>query len=120
MNPVVLVALLAVVLVGCKRQEASTSSPTSADPSATTAPASVQPPGPPIQTPTETLTVAEGADTNATLDELSHQLRSYVSSTRSRPKDFQDFVTRARIQVPPPPAGKAYSISAGKVVLVNQ
>ncbi len=46
-------------------------------------------------------------------------LRSYVYSTKTKPADFADLVARTHLQCPPPPDGKAYAISEGKVVLVD-
>jgi hypothetical protein len=121
MNPFVLLLLLAVALTACKRHEtAAAAAGSPADPAASTAAQTEAVPGAPTQVPTETVVVPESADMNATLDQLSTELRVYVSSTRSRPKDFQDFVARAHVQAPPPPAGKNYAIAAGKVVLVKQ
>jgi hypothetical protein len=77
-------------------------------------------PGPPIVLPTQPTVIPMGADWDTTLAELSNALRAFASSTRSVPKDFQDFVTRGLIQAPPPPPGKAYAIQKGKVILVNQ
>jgi hypothetical protein len=118
MNPLVFVALLALLLTGCKRHETSTG--TAPNEAQTSANAASPAPGPPIYAPTEPVVVQENADTNATLDELSSALRAYVSQTRSAPKDFQDFVNRAQVQAPAPPAGKAYAIVRGKVVFVNK
>ena len=121
MKPVVLTALLALMLCACHRNEAATGSPPSQTAANSQAGTEIAPPtSAPTQTPTEAVVVPDNPDVNATLAELSQQLRVYVSSTRSRPKDFQDFVSRAHVQAPPPPSGKAYSISAGKVVLVNR
>lgn len=113
MIPVVLVALLALLCTGCKRHD------TAAVSKGVTAGSSALP-GPPVQTPTETIEIPASDDVNAVLDQLSTELRAYISKTRSVPKDFQDFVTRDHVQTPPPPAGKKYAITKGKVVLVNQ
>ncbi|HWF18960.1 MAG TPA: hypothetical protein VG754_06805 [Verrucomicrobiae bacterium] len=121
MNPVVFVALLVLLLAGCKRHETASNTGTiAANQSQTTTDAPVPPSGPPTQAPSEPVVVAENSDVNAILDQLSAELRVYVSRTRSAPKDFQDFVNRAQLQAPAPPAGKSYAIARGKVVLVNQ
>ncbi len=120
MNPCVVVALLAILLIGCKRHDvpAASAQSSAAVPAAT---ADAMPaPGPPTQAPGESVVIPENPDINATLDELSTQYRVYVSRTRSKPADFQDFVTRAHVQAPPPPAGQSYAIVGGKVVLVKK
>ncbi len=53
------------------------------------------------------------------LPQLADELRAYVSATRSRPADFADFAARDHLHTPAPPAGKAYAISFGKVILVD-
>ena len=119
MNPVVVVALLALLLTGCKRHENAATPPSNAPDQVQTS-ADTPPQGPPTQVATEPVVVPENSDVNATLGELSTALRVYVSQTRSAPKDFQDFVAHAQVQAPPPPAGKRYAIVRGKVVLVDQ
>lgn len=121
MKPAVLPVLLALMLCACHRHETATGSPPTQTAANTQAGADVGPPtSAPTQPPPESVVVPENSDVNATLGELSQQLRVYVSSTRSRPKDFQDFVALAHVKVPPPPSGQAYAISAGKVVLVKK
>jgi hypothetical protein len=78
-------------------------------------------PGPPVALPTQPTVITAGATWDATLDQLSDALRSYVVNTRTVPKNFQDFATRDLLQAPPPPPGKAYAIGPHeKVILVNQ
>src|SRR6267154_3779432 len=78
-------------------------------------------PGPPVIMPTQPTVITAGATWDATLDQLSDALRSYVVNTRSVPKNFQDFATHDLLQAPPPPPGKAYAIGPHeKVILVNQ
>ena len=117
MNPVVVLAVLVVALAGCKQRDSAAISGAS-----TTGPATIaaSPEGqPPVVNPSEPVVIPQTDDMNATLDQLSAELRAYVGSTRSTPKDFQDFIARARVQVSPPPAGKDYTIVHGKVVLVS-
>jgi len=64
--------------------------------------------------------VAENADVNATLSQLALELRKYVVRTRSVPKNFEEFVAKSGIQVPPPPGGKKYAIEGQAVVLVKR
>ena len=56
---------------------------------------------------------------NAILQELSRELRKYVVSTRSVPKNFEEFVAKSRVQILPAPAGKKYRIQGHAVVLVK-
>jgi hypothetical protein len=120
MKPLVLVTALAVMLTACKRQQNSSVSTGTTVPDQTSNPQTAGPPGPPTQAPQETVVVSENADVSATLSDLSQELRVYISQTRSAPKDYDDFVARAHVQAPPPPAGQAYAISRGKVVLVKR
>jgi hypothetical protein len=39
---------------------------------------------------------------------------------RRLPASFEEFVTTANLNVPPPPPGKKYAIQKSTVVLVNQ
>jgi hypothetical protein len=62
-----------------------------------------------------------GGDVNATLAQLTQQLRRTIARTRSMPTSFEDFVATAQMQVPPPPAGKKYAITQqGTVVLEDR
>lgn len=61
-----------------------------------------------------------GEDINATLHQLSLELRRYVVRTHKVPKDFGDFVARSQVQAPTPPPGKRYAIEGQYVVLVKQ
>jgi hypothetical protein len=64
--------------------------------------------------------IPANADMEATLQQLSLELRKYVMRTRSVPKTFDEFAASARIQVPPPPVGKKYAIEKQAVVLVKR
>ncbi len=69
---------------------------------------------------TAPVVISESADTDATLRQLSLELRKYVSRTRNVPKTFEDFVASAQIKAPPPPAGKEFAIEDQAVVLVKR
>jgi hypothetical protein len=86
------------------------------------APASPPPPsrGAPTAVAPTPVVVPESADVNSTLSRLTLELRKYVIRTRSVPKNFEEFVANARIQVPPPPAGRKYAIQNQAVVLAKQ
>ena len=75
--------------------------------------------GAPTAAPPKPVVVAENADVNATLSQLALELRKYVMRTRSVPKNFEEFVAKSGIQLPPPPAGKKYAIENQAVVLVK-
>ena len=64
-------------------------------------------------------TIADSADVNATLNQLSLELRKYVVRTRSVPKNFEDFISKSNVQAPPPPPSKKYAIRDQAVVLVK-
>jgi hypothetical protein len=54
------------------------------------------------------------------LRQLNQELIKWVVQNHQRPKSFEDFVARANVQVPPPPAGKRYVIDKrGFVALVD-
>jgi len=60
------------------------------------------------------------ATASADLQSLNQQLIRWVVQNHQRPKSFEDFVARANVQVPPPPAGKKYVIDKrGFVALVD-
>ncbi len=58
---------------------------------------------------------------DANLAELTRELRRWIVSTREKPTSFEDFAAKAKIKVPPAPAGKKYALSSEmRVILVNQ
>jgi len=116
MSRSLILAFLLPFIAACKKQEVSVAPPApSADQSQTPVPTNA-----PTMAPEPVVIAADNPDVNATLGQLSQALRAYVSSTRSLPKDFADFAARTQMQAPPPPAGRAYAISHGKVVLVDR
>jgi hypothetical protein len=118
--------LVAALAAGCKKQgpepsagEASNAAPP--DQSAPAAAAARSPGAPVPQTYTPAKIAApESSDMSATLNQLSLELRKYVVSTRSVPKNFEEFVAKSHIQVPPAPAGKKYVIQGQAVALVKR
>jgi hypothetical protein len=113
-----LLLVTATLAAGCKKQAPATSADNAA-PADQEASSSVAPPSPegraPIQPAPAPIVVPENADVNATLAQLSLELRKYVVRTRSVPKTFEEFAAKSRVQVPPAPAGKKYEIQ-GQVV----
>jgi len=67
-----------------------------------------------------TIAPPETSDMSATLQELSRELRKYVVSTRSVPKNFEEFVAKSHVQIPAAPAGQKYKIQGQAVVLVRR
>jgi len=109
--------LLALPLAtACKKQEAAAVAPEN--------PADMPPPSPrgPGQMPeTNAATViADTGDVNATLQQLTAELRNYVVHTRSVPKNFEEFAAKSNVQFPSAPVGKKYAISGQTVVLVKR
>lgn len=112
--------LAAVVMVGCKKQAPTPSTTVAistnqdeAD-TATPAPTSGRFPAP---APAVNVVVEDTGDVNATLNQLSLELRKYVVRTRSIPRTFEEFVAKSHAQVPPAPPGKKYAIEGQAVVL---
>ena len=81
--------------------------------------AAPRPSGPPVASvaPPSHLELAPNATAADAAGQLSMELRRYVLSTRTIPKNFDDFAARHPMKFPPPPAGKHYAIEEGKVVL---
>ena len=71
-----------------------------------------QPPPPPMP-----VTPPQNGKFDATLSDLSMQLRLYVSRTRTAPKTFGEFVANSGVSAPEPPPGMHYAIRSGAVVL---
>jgi hypothetical protein len=118
MSPLLLVVLLAAAtLMGCKRQAPAASSGGSDQSDA--APPSPRGPGPMPRSGAPAV-VADTGDVNATLRQLSDELRKYVIRARSVPKNFEEFAAKSQTQFPPAPAGKKYVIKGQAVVLANQ
>jgi len=116
-----LAASLMLVLAGCGKPAPAkdTSGPPAApdhpssiaaDPAASSRPAGPQaPPGTPTSQPPQGIR------------DMERVLVGYVIRTHHRPKTFEEFVAATNLQVPPPPAGKKYSLASNMhIVLVNQ
>ena len=117
--------VVATLAAGCKKQDpgpGASGASNAAPPDQLAPAAAVRSPGAPVPRPYTPATVAapESGDMSATLNQLSLELRKYVVSTRSVPKNFEEFVAKSHIQVPPAPAGKKYIIQGQAVVLVKR
>lgn len=117
--------LVATLAAACKKHgpapsASGASNAASSDPSAPAAAA--RSPGAPVPMPYTSAAIAapENSDMSVTLHELSLELRRYVVSTRSVPKNFEDFVAKSHAQIPPAPAGKKYVIQGQAVVLAKR
>jgi hypothetical protein len=115
-------ALALALVAGCSKHSPGPTEQNQARPDAAAMPPPSQlPPG--MGNPTaaaKPAVVAPNADVNATLSQLALELRKYVMRTRSVPKNFDEFVAKSGIQVPPPPEGKKYAIDGQSVVLVKR
>ena len=91
------------------------------DPAAvlSSAPPSPRGPGPMPATPPATI-VSDAGNIDATLSQLTSELRNYVVHTRSVPGSFEEFIAKSGVQAPAPPAGKKYAIQNRAVVLVKR
>ena len=69
--------------------------------------------------PTTTV-ISDTGNIDATLGQLTSELRRYVVHTRSVPKDFEEFIAKSGVQAPSPPSGKKYAIQQRAVVLVKR
>ncbi|HWW03282.1 MAG TPA: hypothetical protein VNZ64_26505 [Candidatus Acidoferrum sp.] len=113
--------LLGIALMpGCNKRQPAASDPVAAADD-TAAPPSPRGPGlAPAASATAPVVVPDTGDVNATLDRLTTELRKFVVSTRSVPKNFEDFAAKARLEFPPAPAGKRYKIAGQAIVLGNK
>jgi len=127
-SPCALCALLlvAAVAVGCGKHEpvpgigtATKAAPLDQAAVSTSAPPSPRGPGPMPATPPATI-VSEAGNIDATLSQLTSELRKYVIHSRSVPRDFEEFVGKSGVQAPSPPPGKKYAIQKRTVVLVKR
>ena len=122
MPRLILLALLAATLTACKKQDAAPNPQAAAAEQPGTTAQETPPSRAPASIPAAPVTVSapENGDFNATLRQLSLELRKYVLSTKSAPKTFEEFSQKVQLQAPAPPAGKKYAIEKGTVVLVNR
>jgi len=106
---------LVVLITGCgSKSDEVSSTPASGNVSLgePTAPAEVQP---------QQLQLPKGADQQAILDELNREVKKWVMRNRRKPASFEEVVSTAQLQVPPPPPGKKYVLNSElKVKLENE
>jgi hypothetical protein len=109
--------LLAALPVACKRHTTPVAEATA--PSAEAAPPSPRAPGF-LKETSGPIVVSDTGNVDATLAQLSLELRRYVLGTRSVPKSFAEFAAKSGLQAPPPPSGNKYAIRGHEVVLVKE
>ncbi len=105
---------------GCKKSQpaAGDSAAVASEPAA---PPSTRGPGiAPLNPATGPVVVPDSGDVNTTLERLTTELRKYVVSSRSVPQTFEEFAQKARLEFPPPPAGKKYKLAGQAIVLANK
>jgi hypothetical protein len=52
---------------------------------------------------------------------LTRDLKRWIVSTKERPGTFEEYVAKAKVSVPPAPAGKKFAISKEmRIVLVDR
>jgi len=112
----------AVFVVGCgKKSETPPVSTNAPAPQASQAATPPESPGPaPNSQPAPATPAGNASTASPDLQALNQQMIRWVVANHQRPKSFEDFVARANIQVPPPPAGKKYVIDKrGFIALVD-
>jgi hypothetical protein len=117
---VVLASALAVLFSGCgkKNSPAPATPPTASEVAPGQQPVTGQLATPQIQPPGTPLTQADGA---VDMPELQRTVIRWVVANRRRPNSFEDFAATAGVPIPPPPAGKKYTITHDlHVQLVNR
>lgn len=118
--------LVTALAAGCGKHEPAPGAGTPAgatplDQSADSASAPPSPRGPgPMNTTPTTVVASDPGNIDATLLQLTSELRNYVLHTRSVPKNFEEFVAKSGVQAPAPPPGKKYAIQKKAVVLVKR
>jgi len=117
--------LASALAAGCRRHEPApgTGTATGAAPLeqsgvSSSAPPSPRGPGPMATTPPMTIG-SDAGNIEATLTQLTSELRNYVLHTRSVPRNFEEFIAKSGVQAPAPPPGKKYAIQKKAVVLVK-
>ena len=61
--------------------------------------------------------IPDTGNPDATLEQLTTELRNYVVRTRSVPKNFEEFAAKSSLRFPPPPEGKKYTLKGQAVVV---
>jgi len=112
--------LVALSSTGCHKASSPASNVSAAESNAVAAAVQTHEPvySPPPAAPAPAVTPNGEPD----LAELNRSLLRWVMANRRKPASFEDFAATANATIPPPPAGKKYSInkSTMHIVLVNQ
>jgi len=116
-----LLLLALAIFVGCDRKDsASAQAPAASEATDPAAPTSPRGLGAAPEPSTNVSVIADTGAIDATLQQLTRELRDYVLRTRSVPKNFDEFAAKSQVQFPAPPAGKKYAIEGQVVVLVKK
>jgi hypothetical protein len=113
--------LIAVVAIGCGKQNAS--APPAVPPETPVAvtpavPTQTQTAPTPIAIQQPQTTPNSGAPT--TLQSLNRAMVGWMRTNHRHPQNFEDFASTATIQIPAPPSGKKYTLNGrGFIVLVD-
>jgi hypothetical protein len=112
---VLLVAVL-FVISGCGQKADKAASTSSTDVTSTAAA-----PAPAFQPTVAPAAVAAVPGGGADLKDLNHAYIRWIVQSHIRPKTFEEFAAKSKIQFPPAPAGKKYVIDkAGFIAIVSQ
>jgi hypothetical protein len=115
---IVLSVCVVALAAGCSKQPSAATSDAATNAAAAARP-SERGPGNKLPPPAPA-TIADSGNVNATLDQLTTELRKYVINTRSVPKDYDEFAAKSHVNAPPPPPGNKYAIKNQAVVLVKR
>jgi hypothetical protein len=114
----ILIGVMTLVAAGCSKKEQPQAATPTATPSADGAsqPAQAEPAtGTPAVT--QPVTTVAQADGQVDMGALQHYVIRWIVANHRRPASFEEFATTAGVAIPPPPAGKKYSL--GKDMRVN-
>jgi len=65
--------------------------------------------------------VPEAADINATLTQMTRELRRWIVRNQRKPGSYEEFAGSANLEAPAPPPGKKYALSRDmKIILINR
>lgn len=114
-----LMMALAWTLTGCGGEPEATPPPAGGSNAAPDVSQYAPAPAPQVQP--QKLELPPDANSDAVLSELNYQLKRWIVRNQRVPANFEEFVSSAQIQVPPPPPGKKYVMGKQvKIELVNR
>jgi len=112
----ILIGVMGLVVASCgkKEQPQASTTPPAQVADAPGQPAPVQPTPTPVAQPVTTVAQPDG---QADMSELQRCVIRWIVANHRRPASFEEFAATANVTIPPPPAGKKYSL--GKDMHVN-